>query len=250
LPRSHGNVFDRFLLICFQADATATPNKQMPLRLQTDATARGRKQMPLRLQADATAPISRRHCGLYSRSSSPRRMIPSGVRPPCRAALSAPACSLCPPSVATVKSQPHCLESHKSASTPPSSTPASFECSPVVGYIYSILRFRTIDVQIFSCIGCDYLSASFQTTSTMFIAPAIAPLRSTLWIPVLTPILARSDAEPHFQSTAALIAWPAILRPTLWLLALLADIWQAGYMELNCSVSSFAAVKSAVASVI
>ena len=77
----------------------------------------------------------------------------------------------------------------------------------------------------------------------MFIAPAIAPLRSTLWIPVLTPILARSDAEPHFQSTAVLIAWPAILRPTLWLLALLADIWQAGYMELNCSVSSFAAVK-------
>ena len=121
--------FDRFLLLCFQADATAATSrchcgyKQMPLWLQTDTTAAtsrcrcGDQQMPLRRQADATAATSRSHCGyeqmplqlqkmplrqhtvnktadkpnirhhscptssqtLYSRSTSPRRMIPSAV---------------------------------------------------------------------------------------------------------------------------------------------------------------------------
>jgi hypothetical protein len=100
--------------------------KQMPLRLRlrADATATtsrchcGYKQMPPRLQADATAsytvnkttdrPNVRHHScptsshTLYSRSSSPRRMIPSGVHLACCAALSAPACSLCPLSVASI----------------------------------------------------------------------------------------------------------------------------------------------------
>ena len=145
-------------------------------------------------------------------------MIPSGVRPSCRAALSAPACSLCPPSVATI------LESHKSASTPPSSTPASFECFLVVDYIYLILRFRAIDVQLFH-LHWMRLSQRLLPDNVHHghrSSHSSAPLRSL--DPLLTPILACSDAEPHFQSTAALIAWPAILRPTLWLLALLADI--------------------------
>ena len=50
------------------------------------------------------------------------------------------------------------------------------------------------------------------------------------------------------KSTAALIAWP-LLFPTLWLLALLAEVGQANYMALNCPVSSFAAAKIAVANV-
>ncbi len=147
MPRSHAweRHFDRFLLLCFQADTTAATSrchcgyKQMPLRLQTDTTAAtnrypcdykqmpmwlqtdttaatnryhcgDKKQMPLRRQADATAATNRSHCGykqmplrlhtvnktadrpnirqhscptsshtLYSRSSSPRRMIPSAV---------------------------------------------------------------------------------------------------------------------------------------------------------------------------
>ena len=42
----------------------------------------------------------------------------------------------------------------------------------------------------------------------------------------------------------------AILRPTLWLLTLLAEIGQADYMALNCPMSSFAAARIAVANVI
>ena len=165
--------------------------KQMPLRLQIDTPATtnryhcGDKQMPLRRQADATAATSRNHCGykqmplrlhtvnktadrpnirhhscptsshtLYSRSSSPRRMIPSAVsawltmharRPNC--------CRSC-------RVVLHYLDSHKSASAPPSSTSASSSNTPPI------------------------------------------------LIPILAPILGRSDAESHFKSTAALIAWP------------------------------------------
>ena len=41
-----------------------------------------------------------------------------------------------------------------------------------------------------------------------------------------------------------------MLRPTLWLLTLLAEIGQADYMALNCPVSSFAAARIAVANMI
>ena len=90
-----------------QKDTPATTNrchcgyKQIPLRRQADAAAAtsrchcGYKQKPLRLQANATAAthskqnsiqsnIRQHSCPtsshtLYSRSSSPRRMIPSDV---------------------------------------------------------------------------------------------------------------------------------------------------------------------------
>ena len=77
MPRSHAweRHFDRFLLLCFQADTTAATSrchcgyKQIPLRLQIDTPATtnrchcGYKQIPLRRQADATAATNRSHCG-------------------------------------------------------------------------------------------------------------------------------------------------------------------------------------------
>ncbi len=117
-----------------QADATAATSRchcdcgyeQMPLRLRADATATtsrchcGYKQMPPRLQADATAsytvnkrtdrPNVRHHScptsshTMYSRSSCFAPQNDSVRCPPCCAALSAPACSLCPPSIASILS--------------------------------------------------------------------------------------------------------------------------------------------------
>ena len=117
MPHSHGSAISiasssfafKQMPLRLQADATAATSRchcdcgyeQMPLRLRADATATTSrchcdyKQMPLRLQADAPAsytvnkttdrPNVRHHScptsshTLYSRSSSPRRMIPSGV---------------------------------------------------------------------------------------------------------------------------------------------------------------------------
>jgi hypothetical protein len=125
-----------------RADATAATSRchcgynQMPLRLQADATAAtsrchcGYKQMPLRLRADATAATSRCHCSyeqmplrlhklnkITDRPNIRHQSCPTSshtlffapqndsVRcPPCCAAFSAPACSLCPPSIASILS--------------------------------------------------------------------------------------------------------------------------------------------------
>ena len=164
MPRSHGSVIS--------IASSSFAFKQMPLRLQADATAAtsrchcGYKQKPLRLHKvnkTADRPNIRQHScptssqtPLYSRSSSPRRMIPSAVS--ARLTMHA--------------RRPHrsrfCrvvllyLDAHKSASAsaPPSSTSASSLNTPLI------------------------------------------------LILILAPILGRSDAESHFKSTAALIAWP------------------------------------------
>ena len=72
----------------------------------------------------------------------------------------------------------------------------------------------------------------------------LAPLRSLDPGPQSAQSSLRSSLAPMLNpASSPLRRLLDILRPTLWLLALLADMWKTDYTALNCPVSSFAAAK-------
>ena len=93
-------------------------------------------------------------------------------------------------------------------------------------------------------LNCHPRQRTFHNVPMVLASARLAPLRSLDPGPQSAQSSLRSSLAPMLNpASSPLQRLLDILRPTLWLLALLADMWKTDYTALNCPVSSFAAAK-------